>query len=118
MALTVRKLRWLGLSVEDPEAAVTFFRETLGMRLLFHDSESTELETQEGERIQLFGPSSRFFERARRPFPLFEIEDAPAARDELSALGIEVGPLEADAEWDWFDVVGPEGFVFELGSRR
>jgi hypothetical protein len=88
------------------------------MRLLFQDPESAELETREGERIQLFGRSSRYFERAQRPFPLFEIDDAPAARDELSAHGTEVGPLEADDEWEWFDVVGPEGLVLELGSRR
>jgi catechol 2,3-dioxygenase-like lactoylglutathione lyase family enzyme len=118
MAVNVRKLRWLGVSAEDPPTAAAFFREALGMRVLFEELDSIELETEDGDRVQLFGPSSRYFERAQRPFPLFEIDDAARAREELSLRGIEVGPLEADDEWEWFDVVGPEGLVCELGSRR
>jgi catechol 2,3-dioxygenase-like lactoylglutathione lyase family enzyme len=118
MAVTVRNLRWLGMSVADTAAASEFFRDSLGMRMLFADPESSELETTEGDRVQLFGPRSRYFERGRRSFPLFEVDDASAARDELVALGIAVGPLEAGADWEWFDVHGPEGLFCELGSRR
>jgi catechol 2,3-dioxygenase-like lactoylglutathione lyase family enzyme len=118
MALTVRNLRWLGVSVDDPATAATFFREALGMRVLFEAADSIELETEDGDRVQLFGPSSRYFERGRRPFPLFEVENASEARSTLIADGIEVGALEADEHWAWFDVVGPEGLVCELGSRR
>ena len=118
MAVSVRNLRWLGVSVEDPATAATFFREVLGMRVLFAAADSIELETKDGDRVQLFGPSSRYFERARRPFPLFEVENASGARSALAERGVEVGPLEADDDWEWFDVVGPEGMVCELGSQR
>jgi catechol 2,3-dioxygenase-like lactoylglutathione lyase family enzyme len=118
MALTVRNLRWLGVSVTDRDAAEAFFRDVLGMRVLFADEASSELETSEGDRIQLFGPASSYFERARRPMPLFEVDDARVARAELVTAGVEVGPLEADSAWEWFDAEGPEGFAFEVGSLR
>jgi catechol 2,3-dioxygenase-like lactoylglutathione lyase family enzyme len=118
MALTVRNLRWVGISVPDTAAAVRIFRDTLGMRLLFEDAATVELETIEGDRVQLFGPTSSYFERGRRSIPLFEVDDARAAREGLAASGLEVGPLEADSAWEWFDVDGPEGLAFELGSRR
>jgi catechol 2,3-dioxygenase-like lactoylglutathione lyase family enzyme len=118
MAVTVRSLRWLGLSVEDPPLAAAFFRDLLGLRVVFDEPESIELETGDGDRVQLFGPASRYFERGRRPFPLFEVDDAAEARAELASRGTMVGPLEADEEWEWFDVAGPEGILCELGSRR
>jgi hypothetical protein len=118
MAVTARSLRWLGISVEDPAGAAIFFRDVLGLAVLFEESDSIELETTDGDRVQLFGPRSRFFERGRRPFPLFEVDDAAEAREELSASGIYVGPLEGDREWEWFDVTGPDGVFCEVGSRR
>ena len=118
MALIVRNLRWLGISVEDPANAAVFFRDVLGLRVLFEEPESIEFETAEGDRVQLFGPASPYFERGRRPFPLFEVDDAELARADLSSRGVGVGPLEVDEEWKWFDVSGPEGMVYELGSRR
>jgi catechol 2,3-dioxygenase-like lactoylglutathione lyase family enzyme len=118
MALTVRNLRWLGISVTDRAAAEAFFRDVLGIRQLFTDEASSELETTEGDRVQLFGPTSKYFERGRRPISLFEVDDARAARAELGGAGVEVGPLERDSAWEWFDVEGPEGFAFELGSLR
>lgn len=78
----------------------------------------TVRKTSEGDRVQLFGPASRYFERGRRPIPLFEVDDARAARAELVTAGLEVGPLEADAAWEWFDVEGPEGLAVEVGSSR
>jgi hypothetical protein len=47
-----------------------------------------------------------------------EVDDARAAREELAGAGVEVGPLEADSSWEWFDVTGPEGLALEVGSRR
>ena len=118
MAVTVRNLRWLGLSVEDPATSSAFFRDIFGMRVVFDEPQSIELETADGDRVQLFGPASRYFERGQRPLPLFEIDNAVEARAELVARGIDVGPLEADGEWEWFDVAGPDGITCELGSRR
>jgi catechol 2,3-dioxygenase-like lactoylglutathione lyase family enzyme len=118
MALSVHNMRWLGVAVEDPLAAAAFFRDLLGVRLLFEEADSVELETQEGDRIQLFGPASAYFERARRPLPLFEVQDAAEAHAAPAVAGASVEPLKSDDEWTWFDVNGPEGFVCELGSRR
>ena len=118
MAVTVRNLRWLGISVDDPASAAAFFRDVLGLRVRFDEPDSIELETEGGERVQLFGPASRYYEGAQQPFPLFEVASAREAREELSSRGIVVGPLEADSEWEWFDVRGPEGIRCQLGSPR
>jgi catechol 2,3-dioxygenase-like lactoylglutathione lyase family enzyme len=118
VTVTVRTIRWLGISVEDPCEAGRFFSEVLGMRVCFEEAATIELETAEGDRLQLFGPGHPYHERAQVPLPLLEIDDAGGAREEIGALGITVGALESDSAWDWFDVLGPEGFVFALGSRR
>ena len=118
MALTVRHLRWLGVPVTQRAETEAFFRDVLGMRVLFSDDASTELETSEGDRVQLFGPQSPYFEPGGRPIPLFEVDDARDAREQLADAGVEVGPLETDSAWEWFDVNGPEGLALEVGSRR
>jgi len=118
VTVTVRNIRWLGISVREITDAARFLGETLGMRVRFETSDTIELETAEGDRVQLFAPGHEYYGRAQRPLPLFEVEDASAARTELAAAGIEVGPLESDSAWDWFEVLGPERLVFELGSRR
>ena len=50
------------------------------MRVLFAAADSIELETKDGDRVQLFGPSSRYFERARRPFLRFRADDHDGPR--------------------------------------
>jgi hypothetical protein len=118
MTVTVRTIRWLGISVGDAREAGRFLGEILGMRVCLDETDTIELETAEGDRVQLFEPGHPYHERARRPLPLFEVDDARTAREELAAAGVAVGKLESDAAWEWFDVVGPERLVFELGSRR
>jgi len=118
MTLNVRTIPWLGISVGDTGDAARFLRDALGMRVCLEEADTIELETAEGDRLQLFGPTHRYHERAKRPVPLLEVDDALTAREELAAAGVEVGPLESDSEWEWFDVFGPQHLVFELGSRR
>jgi hypothetical protein len=118
VTVAVRSIRWLGISVGDTRAAGRFLAGTLGMRVCFETADTIELETADGDRVQLFAPEHPYHERAERPLPLFEVDDARAARTELAAAGVQVGPLESDSAWEWFDVFGPERLVFELGSRR
>jgi len=50
---------------------------------------------------------------------LFEVDDVGAARKELEVAGIEViGSLERDADWERLHFRGPDGNLYELGSRR
>jgi catechol 2,3-dioxygenase-like lactoylglutathione lyase family enzyme len=118
VTVSARGIRWLGISVGDASEAGRFLGETLGMRVRFETPDTIELETTDGDRVQLFAPAHPYHQKAQRPLPLFEVEDASAARAEIAAAGVEVGPLDSDSAWDWFDVFGPEGLVFELGSRR
>ncbi|HZT93023.1 MAG TPA: hypothetical protein VE985_00910 [Gaiellaceae bacterium] len=118
MTVTVRRMRWLGISVGDARDAGHFLREVLGLRACFEEADTIELETTDGDRVQLFGPAHRYHERAQRSLPLFEVDDARSARSEVAAAGADVGPLEFDSAWEWFDVFGPHDLVFQLGSRR
>jgi catechol 2,3-dioxygenase-like lactoylglutathione lyase family enzyme len=118
VTVTVRMIRWLGVSVDDPHEAGQFLSEVLGMRVCFEHPDTIELETAEGDRVQFFAPGHPYHDRAQRLLPLLEIDDAGAGREEIAAAGIAVGALESDSAWEWFDVFGPEGFVFALGSRR
>jgi catechol 2,3-dioxygenase-like lactoylglutathione lyase family enzyme len=118
MTVTVRTIRWLGVSVDDAPRAGRFLSEVLGMRVCFDAEDTIELETAEGDRVQLFAPGHPYHERAQRPLPLLEVDDAGAARAEIAAASVGVGALESDSAWEWFDVFGPEGLVFALGSRR
>jgi catechol 2,3-dioxygenase-like lactoylglutathione lyase family enzyme len=117
MAVTIRSIRWLGVSTEELDAAADFFRHALGMRVLFEEDSTTELETEDGDRVQLFAPGHSYFTRASTVLPLFEVDDAQAAQVELKGQGVRVGELERDSAWEWFDVHSPDGKVYELGSR-
>jgi len=118
VAVTVRSIRWLGISTEDLDSTVDFLRDTLGMRLVFEQPATTELETEDGGRVQLFAPGHPYHERASTILPLFEVDDARAARIESRGrvAGV-IGELEHDTAWEWFDVHSPDGRVYALGSR-
>jgi hypothetical protein len=117
MVVSVRSIRWLGISTEELDGAVEFFRNVLRMRVLFEESATTELETEDGDRVQLFAPGHRYFAHAPEILPLFEVDDSRAAHSELATQGVRVGELERDGAWEWFDVHSPDGKVYELGSR-
>jgi catechol 2,3-dioxygenase-like lactoylglutathione lyase family enzyme len=116
MVVSVRSIRWLGISIDELDGAVELFRNVLGMRVLFEES-ATELETEDGDRVQLFAPGHRYFAHAPEILPLFEVDDARAGHSELATQGVRVDELERDGAWEWFDVHSPDGKVYELGSR-
>jgi catechol 2,3-dioxygenase-like lactoylglutathione lyase family enzyme len=120
--VNVLNIRWVGIPTDRYEETVAFFRDTLDLRTLFVETTTIELETSQGDRVQVFAPGDRYhtFFRENSPGPvvLFEVEDVASARRELEAAGIEVvGPTERDDTWEWIHVRAPDGNLYELGSR-
>jgi hypothetical protein len=119
----VRNIRWLGVPTEAYEAMRQLLEGVMGLRLNFDEATTVELETIEGDRVQLFASGHPYFEffreHAHGPVPLFEVDDVHAARAELEAAGIEIlGAVDRDSEWEWIHVSAPDGTLFELASRQ
>jgi catechol 2,3-dioxygenase-like lactoylglutathione lyase family enzyme len=116
--MRIRRLCWVGVPAREYDAMLRFLRDVLGLRTVFERESTAELELENGDRIQVFGPEHPYFERFEGPVPLLEVDDVHAARAELVEARCEVGPIEADDEWEWIDFRAPDGKLYELASRR
>ena len=120
--MKVLGVRWVGVATARHEEMVAFLRDVLGLSVAFGEPATAELSFPSGDRIQVFGPGHRYFERfgdASGPVPLFEVDDVHAARQELEAAGVELlGEIERDDEWEWIDFRAPDGNAYELASQR
>ena len=118
--MRVRRLAWLGVPTAEYDATVAFFERVLGLRVEFRSETSTELSTETDDRVQVFAPGDRYSEVfGGRPVGLFEVDDVRSAARELDEAGVELlGELESDGRWTWINVRGPDGNVYELGSRE
>jgi len=122
VTVEVKGIHWLGVRTDRYDEMVAFLRDVLGLRVSFEESNTVELETTEGDRVQVMAPGYPYYEffgrHARGPVPLLEVDDVHAARRELEAAGAElVGETERDAEWEWIHVLAPDGNLYSLASR-
>jgi catechol 2,3-dioxygenase-like lactoylglutathione lyase family enzyme len=118
----VRNIRWIGVPTENYAAMREFLERVMGLRVNFDDPTTVELETTEGDQIQLMAPGDAYFDffrdHARGPVPLFEVDDVHAARAELEAAGIAIiGDIGRDSHWEWIHFRAPDGNLYELASR-
>ena len=120
--MDVKNVRWIGIRTDRYEEMVAFLRDVLGLRTRFEEPTTVELQTSEGDRVQVMAPGDPYYElfgaHARGPVPLFEVDDVHAARRELEAAGVEIiGATERDSSWEWINVRAPDGNLYELASR-
>jgi catechol 2,3-dioxygenase-like lactoylglutathione lyase family enzyme len=120
--MEVRNIRWVGIRTDRYDEMVAFLRDVLGLKTSFEERATIELETTEGDAIQVIAPGHSYYEffgeNSQGPVPLFEVDDVHAARRELEAAGVEVtGPTEHDSTWEWIHVRAPDGNLYELASR-
>ena len=120
--MRVLNIRWVGVATDRYREMRYFAEHVLGLSVNFGDPTTVEYTTAEGDKLQLMAPGDPYFDffarHARGPVPLFEVEDAQAARRELEDAGIEiVGELARDAHWEWIHVRAPDGNLYELASR-
>ena len=110
----VRGIVWVGIETPQYGDTVTFFRERLGLAVVFEGATTTELECPNGTRVQVTDAAV-----GECPVPLFEVDDVRIARQELEAAGVTVsGDMHEDAEWEWIKVLGPDRHRYELASRK
>ena len=120
--MKVLGIRWIGMRTDSYEEMVGLLRDVLGLAVAFEHDATAEFSLANDDRVQVFGPGHRYHELFGAgggcPVPLFEVDDLQAAHAELVAAGIEViGEIEQDASWQWLNVRGPDGNLFELASR-
>jgi catechol 2,3-dioxygenase-like lactoylglutathione lyase family enzyme len=121
--MEVKRLCWLGVRTEEYEAMVRFLRTAMGLRVEFEETGTTEMSLPSGDRIQVFGPGSHYYDffgkEARGPVALFEVDDVRQARRELERDGIvTIGAVESDAQWEWVHFRAPDRNLYALASRR
>jgi catechol 2,3-dioxygenase-like lactoylglutathione lyase family enzyme len=75
-----------GFSVDDVDAARTFYGETLGMSVTENDMGFLELQLENGARILAYSKPNH--EPASFTILNFEVDDVEAAVDDLNARGV------------------------------
>jgi hypothetical protein len=114
----VRRLCWLGIPAQEYEPMVELLRGVMGLRVEFDEPGTTELSTEDDDRVQVFAPEHDFFGFSPTPLVMFEVDDLAGARDELVAAGIElVGEAGQDRNWEWLYFRAPDGNLYAFGSR-
>jgi catechol 2,3-dioxygenase-like lactoylglutathione lyase family enzyme len=121
--MEVKGIRWIGIGTDAYDATVAFFGDVLGMERRFDEPDTVEFQTADGDAVQVMAPGHPyhgFFDRHDSgPVPLLEVDDLDEARRRLDAAGIEIlGPTGRDDEWEWINLRGPDGHLYELGARR
>ena len=115
--MRAKGLAWLGIPVDDVDAAIAFFSGQLGIEVELRDGDFAVLRLPSGQTVELFGPSQRGQPQfVSGPITGFEVDDVRAARAELEADGVEfIGPVHpGDDGRAWSHFFGPEGQVYEL----
>jgi catechol 2,3-dioxygenase-like lactoylglutathione lyase family enzyme len=120
--MDVKNVRWVGVRTDRYDEMVAFLRDVLGLRTRFEEPTTVELETSEGDQVQVMAPGDPYYEffgaHAHGPVPLFEVDDVHSARRELESAGVEIiGATERDSTWEWIHVRAPDGNLYELASR-
>lgn len=115
--MEVRGIIWVGTATDQRRALTSFFADRLGMEVSDDSDGFTRLVTGNGDRVEIFGPESTEYSHLDTgPVAGFWVDDAPVARQELLAAGvescteIEVGP---DGH-RWFYFQAPDGNYYEL----
>jgi catechol 2,3-dioxygenase-like lactoylglutathione lyase family enzyme len=121
--MRVLGVRWIGVGTEAYDETTRMFGDVLGMTSGFEEPGTVEYEAADGDAIQVMAPGHPYFDffqrHAQGPVPLLEVDDLDEARRRLAAARIEIlGPVERDNAWEWINVRGPDGNLYELGARR
>jgi Glyoxalase/Bleomycin resistance protein/Dioxygenase superfamily len=114
--MEVRGLAWVGFPTADHGEARSFLIDVLGIRPWVDVPDFTVADLENGDRIELFGPSAA---RPHLTSPVVGllVDDVDEARAELEAKGVEfVEPTGADDDGrvKWAHFRGPGGWVLEL----
>jgi catechol 2,3-dioxygenase-like lactoylglutathione lyase family enzyme len=115
--MKVKGFSWVGVSTDDYDRSMRFFRDLLGLEVWVEGEEQAILKTASGQQLEIFGRDEREKQLAASPVIAFEIDDIDAAREELRAAGIElIGDVGRWNGFAWQYFRSPDGHIFEIKS--
>jgi catechol 2,3-dioxygenase-like lactoylglutathione lyase family enzyme len=110
--MDITGLGWLGTRTPRAEALAAFYRDVLGLPLVYSEPGFWVFNLPDGRGVEVFDPSypgKSHFETG--PVAGIAVRDLPAAVAELRAAGIELCG-EPGPTWQHFR--GPDGNIYEL----
>ena len=118
--MQVKGIIWVGSATEDRAGTAAFFTERLGMEITTDVPGFTSLTTENGDRVELFGPDSVEHDHLDTgPVAGFWVGDIGEAHTELLDAGVDdVTDLEHGPDGhQWFYFRAPDGNFYELCDR-
>ena len=115
-----KSISWAGVPVDDFDAAVSFFRDRLGIKVshLQGDRQTAHFRLANGDLIELFGPKNPTEEHRRNVAFALEVDDLESARQELESRGVKfVTEINTWEQESWCYFVGPDDLLFEIETR-
>ena len=119
--MQVKRLVWLGTRTEKFDETAAFFRDALGIPMIYEEPGFAMLQLPGADRdfVEVFAsdyPSAAHYSTG--PVVGLLVDNIEAARSELDAAGVELmGPIEWLLSMDgygWFYVRGPDGNVYAI----
>ena len=119
--MQVKRLAWLGTRTENFDETAAFFRDVLGIPMIFEEPGFAMLQLPGADRdfVEVFAsdyPSAAHYSTG--PVVGLLVDDIEEARSELDAAGVElISPIEWLQSMDgygWFYVRGPDGNVYAI----
>jgi catechol 2,3-dioxygenase-like lactoylglutathione lyase family enzyme len=113
----VKSFSWVGVSTDDFDRSIRFFRDLLGFKVWVEGDEQAILTTESGQQLEIFGRDNREKQLTTSPVVAFEVDDLESACEELRAAGIElIGEIGRWNGFAWQYFRSPDGHIFEIKS--
>ena len=113
----VKSFSWVGLSTDDFDRSIAFFRDLLGFEMWVRGEEQAILKTECGQQLEIFGNDKGDKGLTRSPGVAFEVDDLESACEELRTAGIEmIGDIGRWNDFAWQYFRSPDGHIFEIKS--
>lgn len=125
MKSKVEKINWVGLMVEDFDAALEFFTKVLGMQLdrIYEERRVAQFKLGADQLFEIFGPKNKerkekykFFDGVALGFQVSNLDDA---HKKLKSKGVKfISDMEVSSDNSWVMFLGPEKRVLQIQQPK
>jgi predicted enzyme related to lactoylglutathione lyase len=113
--MKVKGLVWVGIRTDKFKATVEFYQEVFGLQPRYLAEEVVIFEMENGDRVEIFGPSDTGHTFMQAPVAGFLVDDVESARREMEAKGVAfIGPIHRAGDHAWSHYRGTDGHVYEI----
>ena len=117
--MAVESLVWLGVRTPRFAETAAFYRDVLGLEVLWESPGDARFRLADGTEVHVYGPTDEdhaFF--GPGPVVGLLVDDFHATRARMVAAGIEfIGPVQRAGTTVWNHFRGPDDNVYEIMSR-